>query len=89
MLALGKLLPHLCREPNAPVQGACRTCLVSIDGVRRWPAACTTPAREGMSVQTDEPGVAATRKAVLELTLAMQPKHGPLLNFQRFPVKNI
>ncbi len=83
VLRLDGALPHLCREPNAPPQGACRTCLVAIDGARRWPAACVTPARDGMVVRTDDPEVERTRRAVLELTLAMQPAHGPVANFLR------
>ena len=56
--------------------GACRTCLVQIEGVRGYPASCAVPVTEGMSVWTDTPEVEAMRRGVLELTLAMFPSNG-------------
>ena len=64
--------PHLCKDPNGPPLGACRTCLVEIEGTRGMPASCYTPAAEGMVVRTTAPAVVAVRKGVLELTLAMR-----------------
>ena len=42
-------------DPDRPALGACRTCLVQVEGVRGFPAACSTPVREGMT--TLIPGV--------------------------------
>ncbi|MFQ5879347.1 MAG: formate dehydrogenase subunit alpha, partial [Dehalococcoidia bacterium] len=67
-------LPQLCKDPDAPAIGACRTCLVAIEGVNGFPAACSTPARDGMALRTDAPSVERIRRAVLELTLAMHPE---------------
>ena len=53
--------------------GACRTCLVQIDGIRGFPASCSTPATEGMTVQTDSADVRRIRSGVIELTLGMLP----------------
>ena len=72
VLAQGATLPHLCKDADGPALGACRTCLVEIDGVRGLPAACSTPVSEGMAVQTATADVRAVRKGVLELTLAMR-----------------
>ena len=58
--------------------GACRTCLVQIDGTRGFPASCSVPARDGMVVRTDTPEVRRIRGGVLELTLGMVS--GPVIS---------
>src|SRR5437763_3437339 len=68
---LGIPLPQLCKDPDRPPLGACRTCLVQVDGQRGFPASCHLPAREGMVVRTDTPDVTQMRRAVLDLTLSM------------------
>jgi formate dehydrogenase alpha subunit len=68
---LGLPLPQLCKDPDRAPLGACRTCLVHVDGVRGTPAACHLPAREGMVVSTTHPEPARVRATVLELTRAM------------------
>ena len=72
VMAAGVALPHLCKDDNGPALGACRTCLVAIEGVRGTPASCSTPVVEGMVVTTQDPEVVALRKGVLELTLGMR-----------------
>ncbi|MYJ01523.1 MAG: molybdopterin-dependent oxidoreductase, partial [Chloroflexi bacterium] len=71
VLAAGVDLPHLCKDLDGPALGACRTCLVEIDGQRGLPAACHTPAADGQVVRTDSEAARAARKGILELTLAM------------------
>jgi formate dehydrogenase alpha subunit len=66
-------IPQLCKDPDRPALGACRTCLVQIDGVRGFPASCSTPASEGMAVQTTSPELLRVRRGVLDLTLGMLP----------------
>jgi formate dehydrogenase alpha subunit len=68
---LGLALPQLCKDPDRPPLGACRTCLVHVEGQRGFPAACHLPARDGMVVETRHEGAARLRKAVLDLTLSM------------------
>jgi formate dehydrogenase alpha subunit len=68
---LGLPLPQLCKDPDRPPLGACRTCLVHVDGVRGTPAACHLPAREGMVVSTEHPEVVRVRSTVLDLTRSM------------------
>jgi formate dehydrogenase alpha subunit len=68
---LGLPLPQLCKDPDRPPLGACRTCLVEVEGQRGFPASCHLPAREGMVVRTDTPGATRMRRAVLDLTLSM------------------
>ena len=71
--ALGVSVPQLCKDPDMTPIGACRTCLVQIEGQRGFPASCSIPVREGMKVRTDSEEVIAIRRGVLELTKAMLP----------------
>src|SRR5262249_60905550 len=68
---LGLPLPQLCKDPDRPPLGACRTCLVHVEGMRGTPASCHLPARDGMVVSTQHPDVARIRRGVLDLTLSM------------------
>ncbi len=68
---LGIPLPQLCKDPDRPPLGACRTCLVQVEGQRGAPAACHLPARDGMVVSTTAPEVARIRSMVLDLTRSM------------------
>ena len=68
---LGLPLPQLCKDPDRPPLGACRTCLVHVEGMRGVPAACHLPARDGMVVSTGHPEAVRVRAAVLDLTLSM------------------
>jgi formate dehydrogenase alpha subunit len=73
---LGIALPQLCKDPDRPPLGACRTCLVEVEGQRGFPAACHLPAREGMVVRTTSPGAIRIRTSVLDLTLSMLTASG-------------
>jgi formate dehydrogenase alpha subunit len=66
-------VPQLCKDPDQPARGACRTCLVQIEGVRGFPASCTTPCTDGMQITVNSPEVARVRRGVLELTMGMHP----------------
>jgi len=70
-------LSQLCKDPDMKAIGACRTCLVQIEGMRGFPASCSVPASDGMVVRTDTPEVHRIRSGVLELTLAMLPSDSP------------
>jgi formate dehydrogenase alpha subunit len=70
-LAAGVDLPHLCKDTDMAAIGACRTCLVEIEGQRGLVASCTLPCREGMKVSTGSPLATRVRRSVLDLTLAM------------------
>jgi formate dehydrogenase alpha subunit len=64
-------LPQLCKDPDRAPLGACRTCLVHVEGMRGTPAACHLPAREGMVVSTQHPEATRVRAGVLDLTRSM------------------
>src|SRR5215470_14693141 len=68
---LGIPLPQLCKDADRAPLGACRTCLVHVEGMRGTPASCHLPARDGMVVSTTHPEVVRVRTAVLDLTRSM------------------
>ena len=72
VLAAAVELPHLCKDDDGPALGACRTCLVQVDGVRGLPASCSLPATDGMVVHTTSDDAQRARRGVLELTLGMR-----------------
>ena len=74
-LAAGVYIPNLCADPDLRAFGACRLCVVEIDGIRGLPASCTVPVSEGMVVRTETPLVQMTRRAIVELLLADHPEN--------------
>ena len=74
----GAYISQLCKDPDMKAIGACRTCLVQVEGMRGLPASCSVPAEQGMSVLTETEEARETRRGVLELTMAMFPKNGEI-----------
>ncbi|MDO5562460.1 MAG: NADH-dependent [FeFe] hydrogenase, group A6 [Synergistaceae bacterium] len=70
----GIRVPQLCYHPELTKVGACRVCLVEIEGARALGAACVYPVSDGMVVHTNTPQIRETRKAVVELLLANHPQ---------------
>ncbi|NWB84696.1 formate dehydrogenase subunit alpha [Pseudomonas gingeri] len=70
---LGTTIPKLCATDSLEAFGSCRMCLVEIDGMRGYPASCTTPVSEGMSVHTQTPKLASLRRNVMELYISDHP----------------
>ena len=66
-------IPTLCYVSDLPPNGACRLCVVEVEGSRTLVGACHTPATEGMVVQTHSPKVLETRKVLVELMMASHP----------------
>ncbi|HOS95023.1 MAG TPA: NADH-dependent [FeFe] hydrogenase, group A6 [Armatimonadota bacterium] len=71
--AAGIRIPTLCYHPDLPAQGACRVCLVEIEGERVLQPSCTFKVREGMCVHTRSPRVRKARRTVVELLLSDHP----------------
>lgn len=63
-------IPRLCHVGGLGDVGACRLCLVEVEGQPRLQPSCITPVREGMVVRTDTPALQAHRKLIVELLLA-------------------
>ncbi len=72
-LAAGIYVPTLCYYPDLKPYGACRVCVVEIEGMRGLPPSCTTPATEGMKVKTESEAITQVRKTVVELLIADHP----------------
>ena len=63
-------IPTLCHLKGATPTGACRICVVEVEGARTLLPACSTPAASGMIIHTESPKVVSARKTILELMLA-------------------
>jgi predicted molibdopterin-dependent oxidoreductase YjgC len=64
-------IPTLCYHPRLRSVGACRVCVVEVEGARTLMTACTTPIdRDGMVVRTNTERVLEARKLVVELLIA-------------------
>jgi predicted molibdopterin-dependent oxidoreductase YjgC len=63
-------IPTLCDYKDTMPTGACRVCVVEVEGARTLVPACATPAVSGSVVRSDSPRVEAARRMVLELMLA-------------------
>lgn len=66
-------IPNLCYLKGMKGIGACRMCLVEIEGMKSAMIGCTTKAKEGMVVHTKTEKVEAVRKFVIDLILSMHP----------------
>lgn len=71
-------IPYLCYDKRLTPYGACRICLVEVEGQRKLLASCSTPATDGMVVRTETPRLHKARRAVLELLLVHHPLDCPI-----------
>ena len=60
-------IPTLCNMEGLSSTGACRLCMVEINGSPRLFPACVTPVEEGMTVNTNSERLAKYRKMIVEL----------------------
>ncbi len=63
-------IPTLCHLEGVSDVGACRLCLVEIEGNSKLQPACVTPVQEGMVVHTDTEKLKNYRRMVVELLFA-------------------
>ena len=68
-----KEIPTLCYDPRLEAFGACRLCVVELDGARNPVASCTTAAVDGMVVRTRTEALERHRKTLLELVVSENP----------------
>lgn len=69
-------VPTLCHDDRLKPSGACRLCMVELEGGREV-SSCTTPAAEGMRVRTATPGLESQRKLMLQLLAETHPVEEP------------
>jgi len=77
------LIPHFCYLENVHQIGACRICVVEVEGARTLMASCVTAATEGMKVHTNTEKVRKIRKVLYELILSDHPKIIDLYQFSQ------
>lgn len=66
----GIYIPYLCNVEGLSNVGACRLCLVEVEGRSRPLPACATEVTEGMVVTTDNERLRKYRKMIVEMMLA-------------------
>jgi NADP-reducing hydrogenase subunit HndD len=66
-------IPTLCYLKDLSPIGACRVCVVELEGSRNLVGSCHTPIAEGMVIHTHSPKVIAARRLLIELILANHP----------------
>jgi len=66
----GIRIPTLCYLENLQAIGACRVCLVEIEGAKTLAASCVMPVGDGMKVFTNTKRVRDARRSVVELLLS-------------------
>ncbi|NKB88373.1 MAG: molybdopterin-dependent oxidoreductase [Acidobacteria bacterium] len=66
-------IPTLCHDPRLDAVGACRTCLVEIDGWRRLAPACATQLEPGMEIASENERIDRHRQTLLSLYMTDHP----------------
>jgi NADH-quinone oxidoreductase subunit G len=78
--ALGIQIPRFCDHPLLDPVGACRQCLVQIEGQQKLATSCTTPVADGMVIFTQETSDEARKgqEGQLEFLLINHPLDCPV-----------
>jgi NADH-quinone oxidoreductase subunit G len=71
-------IPRFCYHPAMPIAGTCRMCTVEVEKAPKLMTSCSTPAADGMVVQTKSPKVLKSRDGVMEFLLANHPLDCPV-----------
>ncbi|MDG2830058.1 2Fe-2S iron-sulfur cluster-binding protein, partial [Vibrio parahaemolyticus] len=66
-------IPKLCYDERLDIFGACRMCIVEIEGNKKLQTSCSTKVKEGMVVHTKTDRVIEARKDILRLLLDNHP----------------
>jgi NADH-quinone oxidoreductase subunit G len=76
---VGVFIPRFCDHPLLEPVGACRQCLVEVEGQRKPVASCTMPVTEGMAVRTQlsSPVADKAQQGTMELLLINHPLDCP------------
>ncbi len=77
---LGIQIPRFCEHPLLEPVGACRQCLVEVEGQRKPMASCTTSVTEGMVVKSQytSPVAEKAQNGIIELLLVNHPLDCPV-----------
>jgi formate dehydrogenase major subunit len=69
----GVFVPKLCATDMLEPFGSCRLCLVQIEGMKGFPASCTTEVKQGMKITTQNERIGKLRREVMELYISDHP----------------
>ncbi len=72
--AIGIRIPRLCYHPDLSLAGSCRVCIVDVEEMGFYMAACSVKVWEGMVVKTSSPEIRQARRDIVELLLDNHPK---------------
>ncbi|MEU4596195.1 NADH-quinone oxidoreductase subunit G [Nocardia sp. NPDC023988] len=77
---IGVQIPRFCDHPLLDPVGACRQCIVEVEGQRKPVASCTIPVTDGMVVRTQlsSPVAEKAQRGVMELLLINHPLDCPV-----------
>jgi NADP-reducing hydrogenase subunit HndD len=76
MQALDKVgyhIPRLCYHPKLSIEGACRVCIVEVEGMRNYVTSCAYPVTDGMKIHTHTKELRTARRDIVELILDNHP----------------
>jgi len=66
-------VPTLCHMPELSPSGACRICVVEVEGAANLVPACSFPVSPGMKIKAMTPKVLEARRTIIELLLSSHP----------------
>ncbi|MDD5327483.1 MAG: NADH-dependent [FeFe] hydrogenase, group A6 [Phycisphaerae bacterium] len=72
--ACGYHIPRLCYHPELSIEGACRVCIVQVEGVKNYVASCCYPVADGMKIHTNTAEIRRARRDIVELLLDNHPE---------------
>lgn len=72
--SVGIHVPTLCHMKDLFPSGACRLCVVEVEGMRGLTPSCAYPVQEGMKVETNTQRVRIARKTIVELLIENHPQ---------------
>jgi iron-only hydrogenase group A len=69
----GIMIPSICSMKDSIPTGACRMCVVEVEGRQGLVPSCSHPVKEWMKIKTHSPRVIKSRKTIVELLLSNHP----------------
>ncbi|UCD48614.1 MAG: iron hydrogenase small subunit [Phycisphaerales bacterium] len=70
----GYHIPRLCYHPKLSIEGACRVCIVQVEGAKNHVASCACPVADGMKIHTNTKELRQARRDIVELLLDNHPE---------------
>lgn len=70
----GYHIPRLCYHPRLSIEGACRVCIVEVEGMKNYIASCAYPIADGMKIHTNTKELRQARRDIVELLLDNHPE---------------